>query len=166
MNAPLKSHSNATLALAFVISIAICFSAAAIGGWATAGSVTSDWFVELSKPSWNPPNWLFGPVWSVLYFMMSVAAWLVWKKSGLKNAKLELGWFGAHLLLNVAWSVLFFGMQAPGWAAIEIIILWVSIAMTIVLFFRHSKLAAYLLTPYLAWVSFATFLNLTIWSLN
>ncbi|MCL4119605.1 UNVERIFIED_CONTAM: hypothetical protein GTU68_060950 [Idotea baltica] len=133
---------------------------------ATAGSVGSDWFVELNKPAWNPPNWIFGPVWSWLYLMMAIAAWLVWRESSLLKSRLALGWFGFHLILNILWSVLFFGLQQPGWAALEIVILWVSILVSIVLFSRHSKLAAGLLVPYLLWVTFASVLNYTIWSLN
>ena len=160
------SNSKITLAVGLVISIAVCFIAGGIGGAATAGSVDSDWFVELQKPSWNPPNWLFGPVWSVLYLMMAVAAWMVWKRSGFVEAKLALSWFGFHLLLNIFWSVLFFGMQQVGWAAVEIVVLWLSIAVTIALFRRHSVVAAAMLIPYILWVSFATVLNMTIWSLN
>lgn len=166
MNESLESQSTPALAFGLVISIAICFCAAAVGGWATSGSVGSDWFVELNKPSWNPPNWLFGPVWSVLYLMMAIAAWLVWKQAGLSDGKFALIWFGAHLVLNVLWSVLFFGMQQIGWAAVEIVLLWIFIAVAIVLFYRHSKPAAALLVPYLLWVTFATALNITIWNLN
>jgi tryptophan-rich sensory protein len=158
--------SKLALGTGLIVSIAICFLAAAIGGFSTTMSVDSSWFDELKKPSWNPPNWLFGPVWSILYLMMSISAWLVWKQAGLTKAKGSLAWFTFHLLLNVLWSVFFFGLRQPGWAAIEIVLLWVSIVISIVLFFRHSKLAASLLVPYLAWVTFATALNWTIWSLN
>jgi benzodiazapine receptor len=158
--------STTTLAIGLVVSIAICFLAASIGGFATSSSVSSVWFVELNKPSWNPPNWIFGPVWSVLYLLMAVAAWLVWKQSGFAKSKFALGWFGLHLLFNILWSVLFFGLQQTGWAAIEILVLLISIAVSIALFYRHSKLAAGLLVPYILWVTFATFLNFTIWSLN
>jgi len=166
MNEKWEAPSKITLAMGLVVSIAICFLAASIGGFATSSSVSSNWFVELNKPSWNPPNWIFGPVWSVLYLMMAVAAWLVWKQSGFAKSRLALGWFAFHLLLNILWSVLFFGLQQPGWAAIEIVVLWISIAVSIGLFYRHSKLAAALMVPYVLWVSFATFLNFTIWSLN
>ncbi len=97
---------------------------------------------------------------------MAISAWLVWKRSGLANAKLALGWFAFHLMLNILWSVLFFGLKQPGWAALEIVVLWISVAVSIALFYRHSRLAAGLLVPYLLWVTFATVLNFTIWSMN
>jgi benzodiazapine receptor len=160
-----QRRSTLALAIALVISIAICFLAGGIGGFSTTSSVNG-WYADISKPSWNPPNWIFGPVWSVLYLMMAISAWLVWKQSGFENSKLALGWFLFHLFLNVFWSILFFGMQQPGWALVEVVGLWLSIAFTIVLFYRHSKLAARLLVPYLLWVTFAAFLNYSIWSLN
>lgn len=165
MNIDKKSPSATTLAIGLAISIAVCFLAAGVGGFATTSSVNG-WYTQIDKPSWNPPSWIFGPVWSTLYLMMGVSAWLVWKNSGLKKSKLALGWFAFHLLLNILWSVLFFGLQQPGWALVEIIVLWISIAIAIVLFYHHSKLAAGLLVSYLLWVSFATFLNYAIWSLN
>lgn len=161
-----KSLSIQSQLIGMVVSIAVCFLAAGIGGMATAGSVDSEWFVGLQKPTWNPPNWLFGPVWTALYFMMSIAAWLVWRQSGFAGSKPALGWFAFHLILNVMWSVLFFGWQQPGWAAVEIVLLWITIVVSMALFYRHSKLAAGLLIPYLLWVTFAAFLNYRIWSLN
>ncbi len=98
--------------------------------------------------------------------MMGVSAWLVWKQSGFGKARLALGCFAVQLTLNTIWSILFFGLRQPGWAFVEIIALWIFIALTIVLFYKHSKLAAGLLVPYLLWVSFASLLNFTIWSLN
>lgn len=151
--------------IALGVALMVCFSAAAIGGLATASGLES-WFATLAKPSWNPPNWIFGPVWSTLYLMMAIAVWLVWKTSGLAKAKLAIGWFGFHLLLNILWSHLFFQFQQPGWAAVEIVFLWIAIAVCIDMFWRHSITAAALLLPYLCWVTFATFLNFTIWSLN
>ena len=161
-----NARSKTSLAFGLIVSLAVCFSAAALGGFATTPSVNGDWFVNLKKPSWNPPNWIFGPVWSALYLMMAIAAWLVWKKSGFSKSKRALVWFGLHLVLNIMWSVLFFAWQQPSWAAFEILILWISIAVSIALFYRHSKLAAGLLTPYLAWVTFAAFLNIAIWLMN
>lgn len=158
-------RSITSLVTALMISIVVCFTAGAIGGMATTTAVNG-WYAEVIKPSWNPPNWIFGPVWSTLYLMMGVSAWLVWKDSQNKNPNLALGWFAFHLLLNVFWSVIFFGLQQPGWAAIEIVALWISIVVSILLFYRYSKLAAALLVPYLLWVTFAMFLNYTIWSLN
>jgi tryptophan-rich sensory protein len=145
--------------------IAICFAAAGLGSIATASSV-DNWFADLEKPSFNPPNWIFAPVWTVLYLMMAAAAWLVWKTSGFGQARLALSWFAVQLGLNLFWSVVFFGMQEPGFALIEIVLLWISIAVTISVFARHSQLAAYLMTPYFLWVSFAAILNFSIWWLN
>ncbi len=159
------SRTTPALAIGLVVSIVVCFSAAAIGGIATTSSV-GGWYAEIDKPTWNPPDWIFGPVWTLLYLMMAISAWLVWKNSTLESSRFALGWFAFHLLLNVLWSVLFFGLQQPGWAVAEIIILWISIVITIALFYGHSKLAAGLLVPYLCWVTFAAVLNYSIWSLN
>lgn len=148
-----------------VVSLAVCFAAAGIGGSVTTSSL-EDWYQTINKPSWNPPDWLFGPVWTTLFAMMSVAAWLVWRASGFRGAQLAFVWFGLQLLLNVFWSFLFFGQRNPGWAAIEIVVLWLAIAITIALFWKHSRLAALLMIPYLLWVSFAAVLNFTIWQLN
>ena len=120
----------------------------------------------IAKPSWNPPDFIFGPVWTTLFVMMAVAGWLVWKPAGFKAAVAPLTLFGIQLLLNVAWSWIFFGAHQPGWAFAEIIILWLAIVATMVAFFRCSKIAGWLLVPYLAWVSFASVLNLAIWRLN
>ncbi len=159
------SRSTVTLVIGLFVSISICFIAAGIGGWVTGSSVDG-WFASVNKPTWNPPNWVFGPVWSTLYLMMAISAWLVWKDSSLKNSRTALGWFAVQLVLNVLWSVLFFGLQQPGWAVVEIAGLWVSILVTILLFAKSSRLAAGLMTPYLLWVSFASYLNYTIWLLN
>jgi translocator protein len=146
--------------------IVLCLGAGGLGGYATSSSVTS-WFPTLVKPAWNPPGWLFGPVWTTLYIMMAVAMWLVWKTdptwTRIKPAAIL---FGSQLLLNVAWSFLFFGARSPGLALIDIIALWLAIVATIYAFYQHSKWAAWLLIPYLAWVSFASVLNFTIWRLN
>lgn len=151
--------------MGLLVSIVICFTAAGIGSSATSSAV-GGWYTEINKPTWNPPNWIFAPVWTTLFLMMAVAAWLVWKNAGLKKAKLALGCFVVQLFLNTLWSVLFFGLQQPGWASFEIAVLWASILATMVLFMRHSRTAAILLVPYLLWVSFAAFLNFTIWQLN
>ena len=142
--------------------VAVTFAAAAIGNWATGSSV-GDWYGTLRKPSWTPPGWLFGPVWTVLYASMATAAWMVWRRVGWGRATAA---YGVQLALNAGWSVLFFGLRQPGWAAAEIIALWLAIAVTIALFARESKAAAWLLVPYLAWVTFAAALNVAIWRLN
>ncbi|MBE35989.1 MAG: sensory protein TspO [Opitutaceae bacterium] len=141
------------------------FSAAAIGAYATGESVRT-WYPLLNKPTWNPPSWLFGPVWTVLYIMMSVAAWRIWKLRDQPGVKFVLGLFFGQLVLNALWSILFFGLHSPGWALIEISILWSSLALLQRALWRLDRLAGWLWAPYLTWVSFATFLNGTIWWLN
>jgi tryptophan-rich sensory protein len=148
--------------LGFVL---ICFAAAGLGSLATASSV-NDWYRTLERPTWSPPDWVFGPVWTTLYLMMAVAAWLVWRQKGWSAAVRPLSWFGAQLALNVLWSVLFFGMQRPGWAFAEVLLLWLAIAGTIASFWPRSRPASLLMTPYLAWTSFAAVLNFLIWRLN
>ena len=145
--------------------LAACFAAAALGGVATGGAVR-DWYPTLAKPAWNPPAWVFGPVWTVLYVLMAVAAWLVWRRAGWSGARRALTVFFVQLTLNAAWSGLFFGLRNPGAAFAEILLLWGAIAWTLVLFWRFSALAGMMFIPYLAWVSFAAVLNFTIWRLN
>jgi translocator protein len=144
---------------AFILA---CYSAAAIGGLFMPG----EWYAQLAKPEWTPPDWVFAPVWTVLYTVMAVAGWLVWRTRGLGGAQQAFTFFGAQLILNAAWSWIFFGRQQPGLAAIEIVMLWVAIAATIVAFWRIRPMAGALLLPYLAWVSFAAALNFAIWRLN
>lgn len=158
-----SSLSVQLIALAF--SLVLCLGAATIGAVATNSSLV-DWYPTLAKPPWNPPNWLFGPVWTTLFIGMAVSAWLVWRKRGLTAAWLPLVLFVIQLGLNLLWSVLFFGMRSPGAAFIEIIVLWFSILATLIAFSRISIWAAGLLLPYLAWVTFATALNWTLWSMN
>jgi tryptophan-rich sensory protein len=121
------------------------------------------WYRTLDKPSWTPPDYVFGPVWTILYILMAVAAWLVCRPAGFKAAAVPLTLFGFQLLLNVAWSWIFFKLHQPGWAFFEITLLWIAILATIASALRHSKTAAWLLVPYLAWVSFAAVLNYAIW---
>jgi tryptophan-rich sensory protein len=125
-----------------------------------------NWYAGLSKPSWNPPNWIFGPVWSLLYLSMAVAAWLVWRRDGLRGASLPMTMFGFQLALNCAWSWLFFGFHSPGGAMIDILLLWVAIVATMVAFWQRSTWAGFVFLPYLAWVTFAAALNLALWRLN
>jgi translocator protein len=122
--------------------------------------------MSLEKPAFNPPSWVFGPVWTVLYAMMAVAAWLVWREAGFGGATAALSLFFVQLALNLAWSGIFFGLRQPGWALVEIAVLWAAILATMILFFRHSTLAGWLLVPYLLWVSFASVLNAALWRLN
>ena len=151
--------------LGLVVFLVVCFGAAGIGGAVTTPKIGS-WYATLVKPSWNPPNWIFGPVWSALYLGMAVAAWLVWRQGGLGGAAMPLALFGVQLVLNVLWSCLFFGIQNPGLAFIEVLLLWTAIAATMVAFWFRSTVAGLLFVPYLAWVSFASVLNFVIWRLN
>ncbi len=148
--------------LALVGWLALCFAASG-----TAVFVSVDgWYAGLLKPSWNPPAWVFGPVWTLLYVMMAVAAWLVWREGGWKEQGRALGLFLLQWLLNALWTPLFFGMHRPGLAFAEIILLWLALAATLVSFWRVRRPAGVLLMPYLAWVSLAAVLNFTIWRLN
>jgi translocator protein len=140
----------------------LCFSAASLGAFFMPG----EWYATLKKPAWNPPGWLFGPVWSALYTMMAVAAWLVWKRGGFAAQCRPLALFLVQLALNAAWTPLFFGLHWPGLAFAEIVLLWMAIAATLAAFRSVSRAAVWLLAPYLAWVSFAAFLNFTLWRLN
>ncbi|HEX8550255.1 MAG TPA: TspO/MBR family protein [Abditibacteriaceae bacterium] len=150
----------------FVVSVGSCLGAAAISSLWTSSSVDS-WYRTLEKPSFNPPSWVFGPVWTVLYISMGVALYLVWKQTPLdRNQQRGLAWFWMQLFFNALWSFLFFYLRSPGAALIDIILLWACIAATINFFRRTSVTAALLLVPYLAWVSFAACLNFAIWRLN
>jgi tryptophan-rich sensory protein len=135
-------------------------------GFVTTGAVR-DWYPTLVRPSFAPPSWVFGPVWTALYLMMGFAAWLVWRKAGSDPAgRVALGLFAVQLVLNGLWSLLFFGLRAPGLALIEIVVLWVAIAAMRRGFWRVDAAAGWLLVPYLAWVTFATALNAGFWWLN
>lgn len=139
-----------------------CFAAAAIGSFFVPG----DWYAELRKPSWNPPAWVFGPVWTVLYILMGIAAWLVWLRGGLGGQWRAISAFLVQLLLNAAWSPLSFGMRSPGLAFVDILLLWVALLLCTRLFWKTCPVAGALLLPYVAWVTFAAVLNYTIWQLN
>ena len=143
-------------------SLAITFGAA----WLGARFLPDEWYRQLAKPTWTPPNSIFAPVWTVLYLLMAVAAWLVWKDYGLAGALFPLILFILQLLLNAAWSWLFFGRHRPDTALLDIVILWVVLLATLISFWNLVPLAGLLLIPYLAWVSFATVLNWTIWRMN
>lgn len=147
-------------ALGLIVALAVCFAAAAIGGLATQRA--PDFYLSLSRPSWAPPASLFGPVWTVLYPMMAVAAWLVWKERGFSGARGTLTLFLVQLAFNALWSWLFFAWQEGALAQIEIVLLLVLIVLTIVAFWRVSKLAGALMLPYLAWVAYATALTFSL----
>ncbi|MDB6174904.1 MAG: tryptophan-rich sensory protein [Chthoniobacteraceae bacterium] len=142
--------------------ILLTFLAPTIG----AGSLPGEWFAGLNKPSWNPPSALFGPVWTLLYILMAVAAWRVWRQGGWRTQRRPLTFYLIQLALNAFWTPLFFGWHLPGVAFGEIILLWVAIVITLVAFSKVERPATWLLVPYLAWVSFAAVLNLSIWRLN
>jgi tryptophan-rich sensory protein len=149
-------------AAALLVFVAATVAAALMGSLFRPG----EWYERLKKPSWRPPNWLFAPVWSALYLMMAVAAWLVWKAAGLPAAGAPLALWLGQLILNAAWSPAFFGLKRPDLGLVVIVALWLAIVTTIVAFASISAAAAWLMVPYLCWVSFATALNFAVWRLN
>jgi tryptophan-rich sensory protein len=152
--------------LRLILSILICESAGLLGSIFTVSAIPT-WYATLNKPPFNPPNWLFGPVWTLLYLLMGIALYLVWKKGWKrKDVKIALGVFFIQLLLNASWSIVFFGAQQILAAFIVIILMWIAILASIFLFYRISKAAAYLLIPYILWVSFAGVLNYSLLILN
>jgi benzodiazapine receptor len=154
--------SRAGSAALLVVSLALVFAVAALGGAASTSGLR-DWYDGLDKAPWNPPGWVFGPAWTVLYALMAVAAWLV-ARTGLdqRSVQVALVLYGAQLALNLAWSLLFFGARAPGWALVDIMALVVLVTVTTAAFWRIDATAGRLLVPYLAWIVFATTLNVWI----
>ncbi len=149
-----------------VIAIGVCELAGVVGSVFTVSAIPT-WYAGLVKPALNPPSWVFGPVWTTLFALMGVAVFLVWHYGfERKDVKMALIIFGIQLFLNTVWSIIFFGLHNPGWAFVEIIFLWLAIFATIITFRKISKLAAWLLIPYILWVSFAGYLNYSIWTLN
>lgn len=149
-----------------IIAITIPLLIGFIGGGFTASEIPG-WYAKLNKPGWQPPNWLFGPVWTALYILMGIALYLVWKadvSSSKKQTAIIL--FAVQLILNFFWSIIFFNQHQIGWALVEIIVLWLFILLTIFSFSKINNTAAWLLVPYISWVSFATILNYAIWKLN
>lgn len=157
-----QRHRDIAGLLAFLV---ICLGISVAGGAATASSVGT-WYQTLQKPSFNPPNWLFAPVWTALYIMMAIAGWRVWRAHGLRGARAAMALFAVQLALNLAWSFLFFGYRMIGAALIEIILLLMAILVTTVLFWKRDRLAGMLFVPYAGWVAFATILNFALWRLN
>ena len=149
-------------AVMLVVFLVITFCAPAFGVFGIPG----EWYASLNKPSWNPPSWIFGPVWTFLYISMAVAAWLVWKQGGWKSQRRALSLYGVQLMLNAAWTPLFFGLHLPGWAFLEILLLLAAVVATLLAFWKASRIAGGLLVPYLLWVSFASVLNGTLWWMN
>ena len=149
-----------------IISLALPLLAGFLGSFFTAPAVTT-WYAELIKPSFNPPSWIFGPMWTTLYILIGISVYLVWQQVNKnKKARTALWLFWIHLFFNAIWSIIFFGLQSPAWAFLDILILLALIVVLIVLFARINKSAALLLIPYLLWVSFASVLNYSIWILN
>jgi tryptophan-rich sensory protein len=146
-----------------IACIAICLAGGFVGSvWTTPA--LHPWYASLAKPVWTPPNWLFGPVWTAIYLMMAISAWLVWRRAGL--ASIAMLCFGIQFGLNIAWSGIFFRLRSPGAGFAEIVLLWLSIAATLFEFWRIVPVAGWLLVPYLIWVSYASALNFAIWRLN
>ena len=155
-----------------VIAIGVSELAGIIGSVFTISAIPN-WYAGLVKPALNPPAWVFGPAWTTLYALMGIAAFLIWSSyakasegQAKRQIKIALGVFGIQLFLNAIWSIIFFGLHSPGWALVDIVLLWLAIVWTMVVFYKISRPAAYLLVPYLLWVSFASYLNYAIWVLN
>ena len=151
--------------LGLALFVGICLGIGGLGGAVTASSVT-EWYPTLNKPSFNPPNWVFGPVWTALYVMMGVAAWRVWRAADRDTARAPLAVFALQLAVNLGWSVAFFGFRDPGLAVAVIVALDLLVLGTALMFRRVDRVAEWLLVPYLAWIAFATILNIAIWRLN
>lgn len=152
--------------LKLVIAVVVSELAGIIGSIFTISAIPT-WYAALAKPALNPPSWLFAPVWTTLYLLMGIAAFLVWRKGWeQKEVRIALFIFGIQLILNALWSIIFFGLHNPAWALVNIIGLWLAIVGAIVAFHKISRPAAYLLIPYIFWVSFAAYLNYSIWILN
>ncbi len=154
-----------------IIAIVVSELAGIIGSVFTTPSIAG-WYAGIVKPALNPPAWVFGPVWTTLFALMGIAAFLVWSsyaeasEDKKKGVKIALALFGIQLVLNMIWSIIFFGLHSPGGALSEIVFLWLAILATIVVFYKISRPAAWLLVPYILWVSFAAYLNYAIWALN
>jgi benzodiazapine receptor len=148
------------------VSIIACLAAGAIGSVFTQQAIPT-WYATLEKPAFNPPNWLFAPVWTLLYILMGIAAFLVWRK-GWENRQVRIALivFLIQLVLNALWSAAFFGLESPLYGLIVISVLWVAILVTVIKFYRISSVASILMWPYLLWVTFAAVLNSSIWLLN
>lgn len=147
------------------VFVALNAAVSALGGWATAGSVGT-WYVTLEKPSFNPPDWVFAPVWSALYLMIAIAGWRAWRRAAGAQRSLAFSAYAVQLALNLSWSFVFFGAQRIGAALAVIVALLAAILANAFLFWRIERAAGALLLPYAAWVSFATLLNAALWRLN
>lgn len=148
------------------LAISFLITGAAAASAAYASRTSAEFYAMLDRPAWAPPAWLFGPVWSVLYVLMAIGAWRVWRAAGLSGARAGLSLYLVQLGFNALWTWLFFVWRTGPWASAEVLALWASIVATIVLFRRHDRVAAGLLLPYLVWVSFASALTITVWQRN
>jgi tryptophan-rich sensory protein len=163
---PLRKPGSLSSTWKLIIAILLCEAIGFTSGLMGSAGMNA-WFDQLQKPSWNPPSYLFAPVWTLLYCLMGIAFWLIWKnETDVANKRSAYFAFALQLFLNFWWSIIFFNFQSPFFALIEILLMWLAILLTISRFAKISKTAAWLLVPYLLWVSFASVLNYTIWSLN
>lgn len=151
-------------ALRLIVSFIVTFAAAIIGSVASIPSIPT-WYAALEKPALDPPNYVFGPVWTVLYILIAVSLYMYWNAAGRSKVRGYVA-FGIQLVLNALWSVVFFGLQLPLLGVFVIVLLDIMVVITIILFYEHSRKAAYLLLPYLAWILFASYLSISIWLLN
>jgi translocator protein len=156
-------HKSSRIKLFY--SLLITLGVGAIAGFATASSI-NDWYAFLLKPVFNPPNWIFGPVWTILYILMGISLYLVWRQAPSRHRYNALSLFFIQLFFNFCWSFIFFYFHQVGLALFDMILLWIFIVLTIIFFAKHHKMAAAFLVPYLAWVSFAAILNAAIYRLN
>jgi tryptophan-rich sensory protein len=162
---PSDSQPRSRDYLALAGFLLLCLAVSAAGGAITATSVDG-WYQTLTRPPFNPPDWVFAPVWTTLYVLMAVAAWRVWRSGPWAETRLALSAWGVQLALNLAWSFLFFGLRSLALAFLEVLVLLAAIGVTALLFRRHDGWAAVLLLPYIAWVAFAALLNGSLWLLN
>lgn len=156
--------SNQKQILGLIAWLVVSYGASVVG--AVASIQAKSFYGELIQPAWSPPPWLFGPVWTVLYGLMAISAWLVWRSGGFRTHPIALSLFCGQLILNALWSWLFFAWHLGAWAFADIVLLWVLIMVTLICFWRVRPLAGVLLLPYLLWVSFASALNYALWQLN
>ena len=149
-----------------IICIVVCEGVGIIAGIATSKSI-GEWYLYLNKPSFNPPNWIFGPVWTLLYLMMGISVYLIWKEGiNFDGVNTAIVVFAVHLIINGLWSFVFFLWKSTGWGLVVILTLWLLIVICIILFYKINSTSAILLIPYLLWVSFASVLNWSLWKLN
>lgn len=160
----MSRFSNQRQWFGFIGWVAICFAASGAGALASIDA--ADFYLRLIRPDWAPPGSVFGPVWTLLFALMAVAAWLVWRRAGFHGARIALVLFLVQLLVNVLWSWLFFGWRFGAWALVDVLLLWGLIVATVVAFWRHHRVAGLLLVPYLLWVGFAAALNYRLWQFN